>query len=174
MRELLPRRILPLLLLATLLKLSSSTSTNCLSDLTYRQFEKLILTNDNIQKLEECFYPVNYHRKDIVNITYEVTWPVTSYNNDTCYNDSYITFHWLLSPIHLIINHEILQGLSLQTYVPEISNTTLHINLTELCPDVLKTVVKEFTLNNMSQKDVCNKHDLQVLKILNQFTANVS
>ena len=54
-----------------------------------------------------------------------------------------ICFHWLLSPIHLMINKEMLNGLSLRTYIPESSEIVLQLNLSEICLEDTEDVLRE-------------------------------
>ncbi len=147
---------------------------------TYRDMENILTTGTNVKTLEENFYPVNVHRKNIVSISYKFIFPEDWNNVDYWSNNSPgICFYWLSSPVHLTINKELLHGLSLRSYIPEVSYTSLLFNLSNLTTADRLSVSKdldeiyELRDNNITNiTALCKRKG--VLDFLNNFTANVS
>ena len=144
---------------------------------TYRDMENILTTGTNIKTLEENLYPVNAHRKNIVSISYKFIFPENWNNVDYWSNNSSgICFYWLSSPVHLTINKELLHGLSLRSYIPEVSYTSLLFNLSNLTRSDLLSITRDleqiYDLHGNDIDALCQGED--VLDFLNNFTANVS
>lgn len=145
---------------------------------TYRDMEQILTTGTNVKTLEENFYPINSHRKNIVSISYKFILPDDGDNVGYWgSNSTGICFYWLSSPVHLNINKELLYGLSLRAYIPEVSYTTLQFNLSNLTENDLLNISRDlkeiYELRDNSNTDALCKRN-GVLDFLNNFTANVS
>ena len=147
-------------------------------DQRYSQLEKLILKEENIKLLQDTFHPTNLHSKRIVSVTYEFV--LNNFTNTgselvSNFSSSKICFFWLSSPVHLMINKEMLEGLSLRTYMLEKSELVIQLDVSEMCLDDTLQDLHEIqkVLNSSRTADLCNG-GIKILEILNDFTTNVS
>ena len=167
-----------LLLLMTFVSSFQSISSSCFGsddEKNYGKLEKMMFNEENIKHLQDAFYPTNLHSSKTVSVSYDLV------SNDAEIDEvnlapPKICFYWLSSPVHLMINKEMLDGLSFRTYIPVQSSLTIPLNISELCPDNFEDVLQELSyinkLNN-STHDPCNGN-VRLLAILNNFTTNVS
>ena len=153
---------------------STSSCFGISDDERYSQLEKLILKEENIKLLQDTFYPTNLHSKRIVSVTYNFV-NTGSDNDSNSSSSSKICFFWLSSPVHLMINKEMLKGLSLMTYMPESSELVIQVNVSEMClNDTLQDLYEMQKLRDNSRTgDHCNGN-IELLEVLNDFTTNVS
>jgi len=122
----------------------------------------------NIKILQDSYYPTNLQSVSVVSVTYEL---IDSIDSDM----SRISFGWFNSPVHLTINKELLNGLSLRTYVPETSMLVLPFNVSERCQDSLvKELVEIEELRSSNNISMLCKGCIKLLEVLNNFTTNVS
>ncbi len=78
--------------------------------------------------------------------------------------------------MHLNINDQLLHGLALQTYIPEVSKLTLHVDMAHFNETDIKNIYTDLMridgLHNDS-RILCNESNT-LLDVLNDFTAYVS
>ena len=162
---------------ASLFQNNDSSCFDSTNEDNYKKLEDMMVSNEEIIKLlQDTFYPTNLHSKKIINVTYEVFYTEVEAVHFT---SSKICFFWLSSPVHLMINKDMLEGLSLLTFIPEYSNLIIPLNISELCQHDFEDVLRELSSienlknNDSSIQDLCNGN-YSLLEILNNFTTNVS
>ncbi len=144
----------------------------------FKQLANAIMADNDVKTLQESLYPINNHKKSIVNITYKFLMSKESFSDVTEYLNSHsgVCFHWLSSPVHLNINDQLLHGLALQTYIPEVSKLTLHVDMAHFNETDIKNIYTDLMridgLHNDS-RILCNESNT-LLDVLNDFTAYVS
>jgi hypothetical protein len=125
-----------------------------LKDGNYTAIERLLLTESNLIKLEDAFFPTNSHPSVVVDVFYRFTQPEN--HNHT------LKFRWMVSPVHLLVEPALLKMLSLMTYQENAADLTLELEVT--CDT-------EFI--EMSAELGC-KNAPALLYQLNNLTSNVS
>ena len=168
-----------LFFLVAFASLFQSISSSCFGsddEKNYRKIEDMMFKNDkeNIKLLRDTFYPTNLHSKRIVSVTYKLL----NAEVEATLTPSYISFYWLSSPVHLMINKKMLEGLSLRTYMSKESNLIIPLNISAVCPEDFEDIQQELGIieklkNSNNTQDLCNGN-ISILAILNNFTTNVS
>lgn len=130
----------------------------------YAAFENMVLTEENIKRLNEAFFPTNRRKSTVVNVTYYLL----SNGNNTKDNASKINFRWLASPINLFINPDLLRELSLLSYIINVTNVDLNIE-TQCTHDELTDLLYKFQSTN----ETCVNISTPLTELLNNFTTNV-
>ncbi len=153
--------LLLMLIQIACLCLDSTVTTN------YSAFERLVLTDENTDRLSSAFFPENYHRAVTVNVSYQFVWASGNMTTDEANSTTTVLYYqWSSSPVHLFINPYLLKGLSLNTYCME--NRTVEIVIETSCNISNKIHKVEDVLSYN-----CTIHN-NVANLLNRFTTNVS
>ena len=152
----------------------------------YTSFETLLLTNENLIKLENAFFPVNSHISVVVDVHYHLSGPMqpdvlpievipktvreavyqpveaspARTNVTKSSKSTVLKFRWLSSPVNLFIRPDLLKRFSLLTYQVNVTVVDLQFSLCH--PEELTT-----------NKSVCTNVPM-LLNQLNKITANVS
>ena len=163
-------------------KWSTSTSCGNLDFNNYTSFETLLLTDENLIKLENAFFPVNSHPSVVVDVHYHLIVPIEAIPETVLREAVYqpveevspartnvtksgkITvykFRWLSSPVNLFIRPDLLKRFSLLTYQVNVTAVDLQFSLCQ---------PKELEILN---KSACTSVPM-LLTQLNTITANVS
>ena len=141
----------------------------------YTGFEKLILTDENLMKLEDAFFPTNSHSSVVVDVNYHfLKLPGADFidfdmnkGNVAPHELFVVNFRWLASPINLFMRPELLGRLSLWTY--SVNKTVVDLEIEVTCH------IENFSIfqDNNTFDSSCSNLPL-LLHQLNDMTANVS
>ncbi len=136
----------------------------------YSAFERVVLTDENTDRLSSAFFPENYHRAVTVSVSYQFVWEGGNMTTDEANSSTTVLYYqWSSSPVHLFINPYQLKGLSLNSY--SVENQTVEIVIETSCSlqDISNKIHKvEDVLSHN-----CTIHN-NVANLLNRFTTNVS
>ncbi len=142
--------VLPLLILL----LHHGGVHSCIQDSSnYSAFEMSLLTNENLIKLQDAFFPTNEPASIVVDVFYQFVEPAESDHEDgkvkeivfqqdhrilrdvkyksSNLDNNEIKFRWMASPINMFCRPHLLKQLSLYAFQARIS--TVHLKLERPC-----------------------------------------
>ncbi len=122
----------------------------------HKVLEDALLANDeNLENLRLSYFRTDHPKSIVVDISYTI-------RCDASAEDSTLYFRWMLSPINLYIEPELLQPLSLHTFHTHIPSVNLMLDLHQDCDDIPE-------INKTTCED-----KVGIIGALDDLTANVS